>query len=549
MANIKDNITSQIPGYILEEYPRFVDFLEAYYEWLCQDSNPYGRIKNHMEYLDFRKSLDAYVDMMKQEYLSDVPDSVLFDKELFIKWSRQFNLARGSHASYKFLFRVLFGEQNTEIYVPKENILRTSDGNWISGESLMMVTYNSQNPNQFLYQTIFQERPIYQDIVERATAVVEQVRTKYSGRYVVTELTLTDIVGEFKTDFPVRTESGAQEWMINSFNDFDIQDPGTGYRESQRVLINNLNINCSEREAEEDGVFDTRVTSFFNIDELTVEVNSTGINDFSFDGRLVTSPSISEGDTVRVEMPAYDGYIVVDEVDENLGVSEIEILDMPIGCPQGNYTIEVDGIGSGLVGEPVPGFIKPVQGYYRGTKGQLSSNMYLQDSFYYQDYSYAIKTQQDFQSYADIVGELLHPAGFQMFGQISILNMIEILIEYVEESTFVFAPPGAPIVPKYGLGTNYSFINKTKHGLSGRLYNMSHLNTRDMEFVSGEDGYNLESVYLSMKAGDSYQYQPLKGWMQKDNLSDYYLFVPQDYVEEDESGDLYFETGYTSDRI
>ena len=84
MADISQLITSQIPGHIVENHPRFVDFLRAYYEWLSQDGNPYGRLKNHMDYMSFEKSLDSYVEMMKQEYLSGIPEEVLLDKELFI---------------------------------------------------------------------------------------------------------------------------------------------------------------------------------------------------------------------------------------------------------------------------------------------------------------------------------------------------------------------------------------------------------------------------------------------------------------------------------
>jgi hypothetical protein len=35
--------------------------------------------------------------------------------------------------------------------------------------------------------------------------------------------------------------------------------------------------------------------------------------------------------------------------------------------------------------------------------------------------------------------------------------------------------------------------------------------------------------------------------MDKTGYTDFHLFVPQDYTEEDESGYSYFETGYTSE--
>lgn len=563
MATIRDTLISRIPNYILEDYPRFFDFLAAYYEWLEQEGNSYNAIKKHMDYMNFVETLDDYVDYMKQEYLNDIPESVLTDKEQFIKWSKKFNLTRGSHASYKFLFRLLFNDQNMEIYVPKENIFRLSDGNWISGESLMLVTHSNNNLQQFQYQTIFQERPIYNDIVERATAVVQRVRTKYSGRYILTELAISDIEGEFKQGFPIQTQNGATEWMVPTVNNIDVTTPGSGFQVGQRVYIDGFDTNVVTGTADAAGSFDTKVTSFFKPSDLSVKVNDVTITGFGFDGRYVTDGSINEGDSIEVTMPGHQGYAVVDALDENQGVDAVEILDLPIGNPV-NPSLSYDN-GSGFTGSIELGYIKPVKGYYEGTKGQLSSNMYLQDSFFYQDYSYAIRTSQDFTAYSDIVKQVLHPGGFLMFGQLSVIEMLEILISYAgDEITAYDNSLGEATVPKYGLGTNFTFIDRFKDGVSNRLYSLYHFNTRNMEYVVGEEGYNLESEFLGRFSsyqyyrdyyeGDYYEEGYLnmtevpKGWMNKDSLADYYLYIPQDYTEENDSGDLYFETGYTSPR-
>jgi len=59
---------------------------------------------------------------------------------------------------------------------------------------------------------------------------------------------------------------------------------------------------------------------------------------------------------------------------------------------------------------------------YTSTDGFLSDRKYLQDSFYYQDFSYVIKTGQNVDKWRDVVKKLLHPAGFAFFGQINILS-------------------------------------------------------------------------------------------------------------------------------
>lgn len=591
MATIKDSILSQIPGHIIESYPRFYQFLEAYYEWLHQEGNPYERVKYHLDYLDFQKSMDDYVDFMKNEYLRDVPNSVLLDKELFIKWSKKFNLARGSHASYKFLFKLLFNEQTTEIYVPKENILRTSDGEWISGESRMILT-NTAPISAFTFQLLEQEKEIAPGEFEYAYASIQNARVRTQGRYNVIELTVTDIDGTFEPGYQVRTEAGGEAWLIDTIQELQVDSPGTNYQFGDRVVFESLDDYKIEREAEEDGSFDTRVTTLFKDSQITVEVNSSAISDFEFDGRTVTSSSINDGDTVTVFMPAYVGYLSVSEVDSESEVIELSIEEAPIGTHK-DYSLSIDSYGNGFSGTAVSGLIGKVNGYYKNNKGQLSSNMYLQDGFYYQEYSYAIQTMEDISKYGDIVKNLLHPAGFQMFGIMNISELIEILLALEEHEENILATELYSF-NKYSLGPNYSFFDRYKAGLSKRLYRMYHFRDEainaeyfedgviedgfeyvrneypirfryDSNQMVGDDGYNLEDgslerTYTGDGFFDEYYFDnsymmptgkfsvQLDGWMTKHNFVDYHLYLPQDYSKEIDSGNTYFETGFVTER-
>jgi len=57
------------------------------------------------------------------------------------------------------------------------------------------------------------------------------------------------------------------------------------------------------------------------------------------------------------------------------------------------------------------------QGEWTTTRGFLNSDKYLQDSYYYQEYSYEVRSQLDFNLYKDVVKKLLHPAGVALFGK------------------------------------------------------------------------------------------------------------------------------------
>ena len=59
------------------------------------------------------------------------------------------------------------------------------------------------------------------------------------------------------------------------------------------------------------------------------------------------------------------------------------------------------------------------QGYFRSDLGKLSdSNQRITDSFYYQDYSYLVKSKTPIDTWRALIKKTSHPAGFQVFGEV-----------------------------------------------------------------------------------------------------------------------------------
>ena len=63
-------------------------------------------------------------------------------------------------------------------------------------------------------------------------------------------------------------------------------------------------------------------------------------------------------------------------------------------------------------------------GYYVGTEGLISGTPKIQDNFYYQDFSYVLKTDLDITDYRDIVKRLTHPSGMLLFGEVAFRNKV-----------------------------------------------------------------------------------------------------------------------------
>lgn len=59
---------------------------------------------------------------------------------------------------------------------------------------------------------------------------------------------------------------------------------------------------------------------------------------------------------------------------------------------------------------------------WKNEDGKLSTNRYIQDSRFYQSFSYVIKTGQTISNWRDSVKKLLHPSGFAFFGEVSIFS-------------------------------------------------------------------------------------------------------------------------------
>lgn len=60
-------------------------------------------------------------------------------------------------------------------------------------------------------------------------------------------------------------------------------------------------------------------------------------------------------------------------------------------------------------------YVSRLSGYWSNSDGMLSSEKVIQDSYYYQDFSYELRTDVTRQLFVDIIKKIIHPAGLRMF--------------------------------------------------------------------------------------------------------------------------------------
>jgi len=89
------------------------------------------------------------------------------------------------------------------------------------------------------------------------------------------------------------------------------------------------------------------------------------------------------------------------------------------------------------------------QGEFKSTRGFLSSDKYIHDSYYYQDYSYEVRSSIVFDKYSDLLRKLWHPAGVEKFGRVLVSSEVTVATPDVSSQAYVgdgstttFAVPG-----------------------------------------------------------------------------------------------------------
>jgi hypothetical protein len=134
-------IKSQLPGFVRDnpDYANFVLFLEAYYEWLEQEGNVTHRAKNLLSYKDIDTTTDEFLRYFTEDFMPYFPEGSLISRNEAIKVARQIYNSKGTPASYKFLFRILYNS-NVDIFYTKEAVFKASGGNWFVPRSLKLST-------------------------------------------------------------------------------------------------------------------------------------------------------------------------------------------------------------------------------------------------------------------------------------------------------------------------------------------------------------------------------------------------------------------------
>ena len=153
-------VESQIPDFVVEDYPNFAQFIKDYYKFMDLGDSDYESLgmsgvqsPNYLlqEMID-KLNLDHYdedfLDSFLEQYAVDFPKVAEVSKHMLVKHIREFFEAKGSRKGVEAFFRLMYNE-GVEVVLPSEFILKPSDGIWQTELTVKVYenTEISPNPN------------------------------------------------------------------------------------------------------------------------------------------------------------------------------------------------------------------------------------------------------------------------------------------------------------------------------------------------------------------------------------------------------------------
>ena len=434
-------VSRQIPEFIREDYPTFVAFVEAYYEFLQAQGVDLSSVK------DLDKTLDSFIDQFKKELAHNFPNIVSDERFLLAHIKDQY-LAKGSESSYKLLFRLLFGKK-VELSYPGTQMLRASDGRW-NQEISVFAHVDFGDPLEIVGKLvdIQTENRLIRVLVDRKEDLVGEIdRIVALGGDIYEFFLDKRFFGVLEAGDRIKFKDTFQATILPATQTPRITQPGKNFRVGQvfEVISGSGTGALLKVTAVDDnnGIkyaefikFGLGYTSSFAVSLLaTNTVNAAVLVSTTASTGRSGSP-LAEGGTGSIVQTIGDrtagfeeqgfinsvDYVVVDFVNGTYAGSVIREFSQKSANAATNFDdpaiVEVN-LGA-LVRYP---------GYYTSNAGFLDDSIFIQDSKYYQAFSYVIRLDERLSTYKSAVKTMLHPAGLALFAEFNITNNIDLSIE------------------------------------------------------------------------------------------------------------------------
>lgn len=356
-------VREQLPDFIDSNHPRFVAFVNAYFEWLEQENNlgPVGYFLSDLSDID-DTNIERFFQHFKFQFLNGFPQELVIDQQTqtpvdrkrLVKRIKEFYRSKGNEKSYEFLFRILF-DSYVEFYYPREDILSISDGKWFLPRSIKVSLSSDFNIHDILGNTITQ----FESNSAVATAKVEDVVVNTRGGIQHAELFLSNINGIFLADKNITLNlpiGNKETYVYPVVSSIESVTGGSSYQVGDIITISGVSGEGAKAVVDAIGVKG-------NIE--SVSLIESGINYFN------TENPVFSVNTYR---------------------------------------------GTGATFTLTVGALSHYPGIYINDDGKLNSVKKIRDNYFFQEFSYQLRSSLALERYKQYILDVVHPAGTQLFG-------------------------------------------------------------------------------------------------------------------------------------
>lgn len=266
------------------------------------------------------------------------------------------------------------------------------------------------------------------------------------------------------------------------------RSPGVGHAQGIAVTNFGLQYTSSPTTTLSKNLIVKNVTGSFSANDILTS-HSGSVIDYNSDLRLLRLNSVanfSNGDTIQGIAGSAEVYFS--------GSGTAESLIGTIGTTVGNFVNE---------------------------RGKVSNdNMKLQDSFYYQDFSYVVRIGQSINEWRSALRKAVHPAGWNIFGEVSFSTLLQAkpkIVEFFTEDT-----TGAKI-PVLNYDVFYTKLFGRRLGTSIDTTPSTNATTDKLTLTAGERDVTLRNqtiVRLDTNRGSHFKGSTLA------NLAKYAFAIP-----------------------
>jgi hypothetical protein len=412
--------------------------LEAYYEWTNLQNNVQSEIYALEDSNNVDVSFEKFVEEFKQEYLPLIPDDILVDKTLLVKKISELYKAKGTPKAVQFLLKILYNVES-EIFLPSSQIFKTSDATW-NRDVTIRFKLLSGLLNSFDNVSVVLTTP---------TRIIDLELEKIIRVEDTSDIFEGFVAGNFKLSIPdggtIKSDTFEGE-LVKSVFSKRILTPGIGYSIGDIFTIDSFGPQIKvTKTTPSSGLKAFEIIKYGNGYTADFEINIA--TNAIITGLLSSNLTIQQLNALNelYNQTKVNGDDNVNTIIEKLLITRFTYVDNPNYFLDNTYVGEIlrsiDSItSSGQASNEFSarvafqlGYVFEYPGYYSTNVGFPSDTSYLQDGEYYQQFSYVVKSDVQFENYENTVKTLVHPAGLRLFGEYTINRELNILVDVANQ--------------------------------------------------------------------------------------------------------------------